>query len=208
MTSAELSPGRVTVEQVIAGAGKGGAGVLTCLKTLAYAASGKGWEIAYSSNYNPETRGGLVEGCVVISGEGPVVNPVQDSFTAVLAFDEDSYRTYGGRLRPGGLIVWDSSRIRSPAALTGVDGIRSYGVPVFALADKAGAAKLANMVMLGLYNKITGMFSIDELIGGMQATLAPWRQQLIPHNRRVLEAAMQIPVDEFRITSGYGTSAE
>jgi len=179
----------------IGGAGTGGAGLLTCLKTLSYAAAARGWHVAYTSDYNPETRGGLVQGTLVMSAEQPIDNPVVESFTAVLAFDYDGYRTCGRALEPSGLIVWDSSRIRNPPALVGA---LSYGIPIHEMAGKAGAARLANMAMLGFYNSIRALFSIDELIGAMQTYLPVWRHKWIPANRAVLEAVDSIDPEQYR----------
>ncbi len=198
MTTADLVQ-EDAVHEVLAGAGRGGAGLLTCLKTLTYAASHKGLNVAYSSNYSPETRGGLVEGCVVLSARGPIISPVHNTYSAVLAFDLEGYRAYGNRLQPGGLIVWDSSRIRAPEKLIQVEGVVSYGVPVFALAEKAGAVKLANMAMLGAYNRVRQFFSVDELVIGMEAYLPPWRRKLVTYNRMVLEAVMAMPIEEYRV---------
>ena len=182
----------------IAGAGKGGAGLLTCLKTLGYTASAKGWNMAYTSDYNPETRGGLVEGTLVISSDEPVDNPVIDSFTAVMAFDLDAYESYGPRLEPDGVILWDSSKIFSPPSLPGT---RSYGIPIFQLASDAGAARLANMAMLGLFNKLLGLFTVDELIKGMEIYLPVWRHKLLPGNRQVLETVNRMDVEPYRVAA-------
>ena len=181
----------------IAGAGKGGAGLLTCLKTLGYTASAKGWNMAYTSDYNPETRGGLVEGTLVVSSHQPVDNPIIDSYTAVMAFDLDAYESYGPRLEPGGTILWDSSKIFSPPPLRGAI---SYGIPIFKLASDAGAPRLANMAMLGLFNRLLGLFTVDELIEGMKSYLPVWRHKLIPGNRQVLETVNGMDVDSYRVT--------
>jgi Pyruvate/2-oxoacid:ferredoxin oxidoreductase gamma subunit len=179
----------------IGGAGTGGAGLLTCLKTLSYAAAARGWHVAYTSDYNPETRGGLVQGTLVVSDEQAIDNPVVESYTAVLAFDYDGYRTCGRVLEPDGLIVWDSSRIHTPPELPGA---RSYGIPIHEMAAKAGAARLANMAMLGFYNRIRGVFSIDELIGAMQTYLPVWRHKWIPANRAILDAVAAIDPEQYR----------
>jgi 2-oxoglutarate ferredoxin oxidoreductase subunit gamma len=179
----------------IGGAGTGGAGLLTCLKTLSYAAAARGWHVAYTSDYNPETRGGLVQGTLVISADRPIDNPVVESFTAVLAFDYDGYRSCGRALEPGGLVVWDSSRIHDAPELAGA---LSYGIPIHELAAKGGAARLANMAMLGFYNRIRALFSIDELIGAMQTYLPVWRHKWIPGNRAVLEAVARIDPEQYR----------
>jgi Pyruvate/2-oxoacid:ferredoxin oxidoreductase gamma subunit len=180
----------------IAGAGKGGAGLLTCLKTLGYSAAAKGWNMAYTSDYNPETRGGLVEGTLVVSSHEPVDNPVIDSFTAIMAFDLDAYESYGPRLEPGGTILWDSSKIFSPPSL---GDVKSYGIPIFRLASDAGAARLANMAMLGLFNKLLGLFTVDDLIAGMESYLPVWRHKLIPGNRQVLETVTRMDVEPYRV---------
>jgi len=179
----------------IGGAGTGGAGLLTCLKTLSYTAAARGWHVAYTSDYNPETRGGLVQGTLVISPEAPIENPLSETFTAVLAFDYDGYRAYGAALEPGGLLIWDSSRIKNPPQFTGAV---SYGIPIYEMAAQAGAARLANMAMLGFYNRIRGLFTVDELIHGMMQYLPVWRHKWIPANRRVLEAISAVDVEPYR----------
>ena len=188
--------GQSRVER-IAGAGKGGAGLLTCLKTLGYTAAAKGWHMAYTSDYNPETRGGLVEGTLVVSSDDPIDNPIIETFTSVMAFDLDAYESYGPRLEPGGTILWDSSKIFSPPAL---GDVRSYGIPIFRLASDAGAARLANMAMLGLFNKLLGLFTVDEMIAGMETYLPVWRHKLIAGNRQVLETVTKMKVEPYRVS--------
>ncbi len=161
-----------------------------------YTAAAKGWHMAYTSDYNPETRGGLVEGTVVLSSDEPIDNAVIESYTAVMAFDHVGYLSYGPGVEPGGLILWDSSRVRNPPPL---EGVRSYGVPVFQLARDGGAPGLANMGMLGLYNLIAGHFTIDELLAGMKDYLPVWRHKLLPGNRAVLEAVSRIDPEQYRV---------
>ena len=182
----------------IAGAGKGGAGLLTCLKTLGYTAAAKGWQMAYTSDYNPATRGDLVEGTLVVS-EATIDNPVIDSFSAVMAFDLDGYQSYGPRIVPGGMIVWDSSKIFSPPRL---EGVASHGIPIFEIASKAGAPRLANMVMLGFFNRLLDLFTVDELISGMEDYLPVWRHKLLPGNRQVLEAVAAMDLDPYQQSNG------
>ena len=43
------------------------------------------------------------------------------------------------------------------------------------------------MAMLGLFNKLLGLFTVDELIKGMEIYLPVWRHKLLPGNRQVLE---------------------
>jgi Pyruvate/2-oxoacid:ferredoxin oxidoreductase gamma subunit len=115
-----------------------------------------------------------------------------------MAFDLDAYESYGPRLEPDGVILWDSSKIFSPPSLPGT---RSYGIPIFQLASDAGAARLANMAMLGLFNKLLGLFTVDELIKGMEIYLPVWRHKLLPGNRQVLETVSRMDVEPYRVAA-------
>jgi 2-oxoglutarate ferredoxin oxidoreductase subunit gamma len=180
----------------IAGAGKGGAGLLTCLKTLGYAAGARGWRMAFTSNYNPETRGSLVEGSLVLSPHEEIASPIVDTFDSVLAFDQDGYASYGGRLDLGGLMVWDRSRVLDPSEL---GGVRSYGLPIHEIAHRAEAPRSSNMVLLGVYNRLRGLFTIDELVDAMREFLPPWRHDFLPSNRRVLDAVEELDLEQYRL---------
>ena len=180
----------------IGGAGKGGAGLLTCLKTLGYAASARGWRMAFTSNYNPETRGSLVEGTLVLSAEQEITSPVVDTFTAVMAFDQDGYQSYGGRLDRGGLIVWDSTRVLDPAEIPEAE---SYGLPIHEIAHRAEAPRSSNMVLLGVFNRLRGLFTVDELEAAMRDFLPSWRHDFVPPNRRVLDAVEELDLEQYRL---------
>ena len=79
--------------------------------------------------------------------------------------------------------------------------VRSYGIPIFQLASDAGAARLANMAMLGLFNKLLGLFTVDELIKGMEIYLPVWRHKLLPGNRQVLETVTRMDVEPYRVAA-------
>lgn len=188
----------MTIKDVyIGGAGKGGAGLLTCLKALGYAASAKGLQISYAPSYAPATRGGLVEGSLVISNN-IITSPIVHKFSLVIAFDIDAYNSYGKKLQKNGIIIWDSSKIETPPHLP-IEDILSYGIPLFAIAESANFPRLANMVMLGSVCRILNLFSIDELIDGMIEYLPPWRQKLISSNKIVLEKTFSTDFQKYKL---------
>lgn len=176
----------------VGGAGRGGDGLLTILKTLAYAGMAKGLRVAYSSNYNPETRGGLVEGCTILSTE-EAVSPVVDTYTTVLAFDGAALDVYMPLLEPGGLLIWNSSVVRGREVRADV---RSVPIAVNDVAVARGIPRFGNMIVLGVFTRLTGYFTIDELIRGMELYLPVWRHKLIPINRQVLAGVMACDMDE------------
>lgn len=180
------------VYEIIGGAGKGGDGLLTILKTISYAAAAKNWQVAYSSNYNPETRGGLVEGCTVFSTE-EVLSPVVDRYTTVIAFDDESFENYAPHLEPGGLLIWNSSLIKDPPI---AENVRSVPVAVSEIAALKGISKISNMLVLGVFAKVSGYFTLDELIRGMEMYLPVWRHNLIPINKQVLAGVFAASLEE------------
>lgn len=180
------------IYEIIGGAGKGGDGLLTILKTTAYAAMGKGWQVAYSSNYNPETRGGLVEGCTIFASDA-VLSPVVDSYTTVIAFDEESFAAYVPKLAPGGWLFYNSSVIKNPSVRADV---KSVPIAVSEIAALKGISKISNMLILGAFAKFTGYFTLDELVRGMEMYLPIWRHKLIPVNKQVLAGVFAASADE------------
>ncbi len=180
------------VYEIIGGAGKGGDGLLTILKTISYAAAAKNWQVAYSSNYNPETRGGLVEGCTVFSSE-EVLSPVVDRYTTVIAFDDESFENYAPHLESGGLLIWNSSLIKNPPI---AEDVRSVPVAVSEIAALKGISKISNMLVLGVFAKVSGYFTLDELIRGMEMYLPVWRHNLIPINKQVLAGVLAASLEE------------
>ena len=55
------------------------------------------------------------------------------------------------------------------------------------------------MAMLGLFNKLLGLFTVDELIKGMEIYLPVWRHKLLPGNRQVLETVTKMNVEPYRV---------
>ncbi len=192
------------VYEIIGGAGKGGDGLLTILKTVAYAATAKKWQVAYSSNYNPETRGGLVEGCTIFSSDD-VLSPVVDQYTTVIAFDDESFENYAPNLEPGGWLFYNSSLIKNPNVPADA---RAVPLAVSEIAAAKGFSKVSNMLVLGAFAKFTGYFTLDELVRGMEMYLPVWRHKLIPINKQILagvfassEAELTAPPEAVAVTN-------
>lgn len=131
----------------------------------------------------------------MLSPHEEIASPVVDTFSSVLAFDQEGYASYGARLDPGGLMVWDRSRVLDPFELPGVV---SYGLPIHRIAHDAGAPRSANMVLLGAFNRLRALFTVDELAEAMLEFLPPWRHDFVPSNRRVLDAVEELNLEQFR----------
>jgi len=191
-----------TVYEAVGGRGRGGDGLLTILKTLSFAALASGYKVAYSSDYNPETRGSRVEGCTIFSSED-ILSPVVEKFTAVVAFDDEGLASYLPLLEKKGLLLWNSSVIQ-PTRIP--RGIQEFAIPVNQLAVAKGFGKQGNMIMLGAFAKITGRFSIEQLVAGMERYLPVWRRGLIPRNREILAEVFSMDFKTFKGGSSGSTA--
>lgn len=126
-------------------AGFGGQGVLFLGEVLAQAALSEGREVTWLPAYGPEQRGGTAYCTVVISDE-PIGSPVVADPTVVIAMNRPSLDRFEPAVRPGGLIVCDSTLVGRVPDRSDVEVV---AVPATAIAAELGAARAANVVLLG-----------------------------------------------------------
>ena len=91
-------------------AGFGGQGILLIGKMLAYAGMHEGKEVSWLPSYGPEMRGGTAN-CTVVISDRPVGSPVIRSPRAVVAMNLPSLDKFEPDVRPGGLLLINSSLI-------------------------------------------------------------------------------------------------
>jgi 2-oxoglutarate ferredoxin oxidoreductase subunit gamma len=158
--------------------GIGGQGIQLLAKTLALAATREGRYAMLSADYGGEMRGGPSKASVVI-GDAPLrALPVLASAgSAILAHHRFSEPVLA-RLRPGALVL-ANEKLVDPAQLRPDWEIHTV--------DAAAIAKQAiGFVLLGAYNALTGLVTIDSLIAAMEELLPPYRKQFAPANADAL----------------------
>jgi 2-oxoglutarate ferredoxin oxidoreductase subunit gamma len=149
-------------------AGFGGQGILLIGKMLAYAGMHQGKEVSWLPSYGPEMRGGTCN-CTVVISDRPVGSPVIQSPRAVLAMNLPSLEKFEPTLKPGGLLIVNSSLIaREPAR----KDIRVLKVPANDIAVELGNPKGANMVALGAYLGATQAVNLEEMESLIRETFA------------------------------------
>jgi 2-oxoisovalerate ferredoxin oxidoreductase beta subunit len=131
----------------IIAAGFGGQGVLFLGTLLAEAGSLAGWSVSWLPSYGPEMRGGTAH-CHVILSRSPVDSPLVSRASVLFAFNRPSLDRFLPDVTDGGLVIYDSGLISDPPDMSRVEAI---GVPATAIAEKAGSARVANLVALGAY---------------------------------------------------------
>ena len=149
-------------------AGFGGQGILLIGKMLAYAGMHEGKEVSWLPSYGPEMRGGTCN-CTVVISDRPVGSPVIQSPRVVLAMNLPSLDKFEKDLRPGGLLLFNSSLINREPERSDVRVIR---VPANEIANELGNPRGANMVALGAYVGATNAVSMEEVEKLVRETFA------------------------------------
>ena len=128
-------------------AGFGGQGMLLAGKLLAHAALNEGLEVSWLPSYGPEMRGGTANVIVCVSPE-PIGSPLITSHRGLVVMNVPSLEKFAPRVRPGGVIVVNTSMIDRDADRDDCVVVR---VDARAEAEAAGTLKAQNLVMLGAY---------------------------------------------------------
>lgn len=169
-------------------AGFGGQGVLLAGQLLAQAGMLAGRHVTWVPSYGPEMRGGVAN-CAVIVSDTPIGSPVVGEPDAVVAFNRPSMEKFAPLVRPGGLVILNSSLMPN---LVGRSDVRVIEVPCNAIADELGSARVANMVALGALIEATGAVSVEQVLEALRHILPERRHNLIPLNRTALERGAEV----------------
>jgi len=142
-------------------AGAGGDGAQTIASLTSKAAINEGWDSTYIPSYGPESRGGTSYADVHVARE-EVLAPAAPHPHVLVAFNPQSLQKFGPTVRPGGVVLYDSTVIPDPAVLD--PSIRVVGVPFTQLAVDLGAARVKNIVALGAFQAATELFPAESFL--------------------------------------------
>jgi 2-oxoglutarate ferredoxin oxidoreductase subunit gamma len=126
---------------------------------LGHAAAYAGKYATYYPSYGPEQRGGTANCTVIISGE-EIGSPVVNQADAVIVMNEPSLGRFEPEVKPGGVILVNSSLVKREARR---EDIRAVYIPASEIAEKLGSAKSANMVMVGAFIAVTRALDPEEV---------------------------------------------
>lgn len=167
-------------------AGFGGQGVLFAGQLLAYAAMDQGLEVTWYPSYGPEMRGGTANCTVVISDE-EIGSPLVRNPQAAIVMNRPSLDKYEPLVKPGGLLVVNSSMVDRAAERA---GIQVVCVPGNEIAERLGDRRMTNMVLLGTLLANLPLLPPEALIKALRDHLPAHRQNLVPANIRAIEEGM------------------
>lgn len=167
-------------------AGFGGQGILFSGKFLAYEGLIDGKEVSWLPSYGPEMRGGTANCSIIISDE-KIGSPIVDKPDILIAMNAPSLEKYENAVTKGGEIYYDSSLIDKKVERTDI-GV--YAIPATKLASEEGLSGLANMIILGLFVKHSGVIPSENIEKAMQKVVSAKKKELYDLNMKALSIGM------------------
>ena len=169
-------------------AGFGGQGVLSMGMTLAYAGMVEGKEISWMPSYGPEMRGGTAN-CIVIVSDTRVTSPIITTFDTLIALNQPSLDKFEDAVRPGGLLVYESTGIIHPPTR---NDCQILSVNAANEAAKLKNAKTMNMIVLGAFLARTHVVDTDAIMSALTKVLPERYHHLLPLNATALQRGMEL----------------
>ncbi len=168
------------MEREILFTGIGGQGIQLMAKVLAQAVAADGRHAMLFGLYHGAMRGGASDTTLVV-GDAPIeAPPVVPACWAIVAMHPRSLDGLMRKLRPNGLVFANATLVETPDAVT------TIRVPATRLAEEAGNAMGAGMLMLGAFVAHTGVASLEGVVAAMRAALPSHRARQADANAAML----------------------
>lgn len=174
--------------------GFGGQGVLFAGQLLSYAAMDEGKNVTWIPSYGPEMRGGTANCTVVVSDE-EIGSPMVRFPDAVIVMNLPSLDKYESQIKPGGLLVINTSIIDRKATRT---DIRVVEVPANEIAEEIGDRRLTNMVLLGCLVSNLPILPLAAISKALKEHLPARHHKLIPANMQAIEKGASFQAEPVR----------
>jgi len=164
-------------------AGFGGQGLLFSGKVLAYKALLDGKNVSWIPSYGPEMRGGTAN-CSVIVSDDPIGAPLISNPDVLVAMNLPSLDKYESTVKPGGIILVDSTLIGRKVERDDVD---VYYIPASQLANDMDAPTLANMVLAGKLLEAVSEYDEEAVNKALSKCISARHQDLLDLNFKAMD---------------------
>ena len=165
-------------------AGFGGQGMLLIGKFLAMACMLDGKHVSWLPSYGPEMRGGTAN-CSVIVSDAPVASPLVDKADVVVAMNRPSLDKFEAHVKPGGVLVINSSLIDRKAER---DDIQVVYCDANRIAEEVGNPKGANVAILGALLAKAPVVDDEKMSEAIRIELGERKAKFLPGNMKALQA--------------------
>ncbi|MCR5663531.1 MAG: 2-oxoacid:acceptor oxidoreductase family protein [Oscillospiraceae bacterium] len=168
-------------------AGFGGQGMLLIGKFVAMACMLEGKHVSWLPSYGPEMRGGTANCSVTVSDE-PVASPMVEKADAIIAMNRPSLDKFEEHVKPGGVLVINSSIIDRKAVR---DDIKVVYCDANKIAESVKNPKGANVAILGALMEATEVADTDKMIEAIRLELGERKARFLEGNKAALFAGME-----------------
>ncbi len=173
-------------EEVIV-SGFGGQGALFAGQLLTYTGMDEGWHVTWIPSYGPEMRGGTANCTIILSGDD-IGSPIIREPTICIVMNPPSMDKYEPLIRPGGLLVVNSTLVRTKSER---DDIEVVYIPANELAAEMGNVKMANVVLLGAMLGTREILPIESIKRTFDEHIPQRRKHIIEPNKRALDRGVE-----------------
>jgi 2-oxoglutarate ferredoxin oxidoreductase subunit gamma len=174
-------------------AGFGGQGIMTAGQLLAYTGIEEKKQVVWLPSYGPEMRGGTAY-CTVVISDARIGSPIINNPTAACVFNRPSFDKFSPRVKPGGLLVVNSSLIDVTTDRTDITELL---VPANKMALAAGNAKAANIAVLGAFIGASKIVSYENLVKVLKAKLGK-KKNILEINLQVLDEGYKLALNSLK----------
>ena len=168
-------------------AGFGGQGMLLIGKFLAMACMLDGKHVSWLPSYGPEMRGGTANCSVIVSDE-EIGSPLIEAPDVVVAMNLPSLDKFESTVKPGGLLVINSSIIERKSMR---DDITVVYCDANRIAEEVKNPKGANVAILGAMMAKCGIVDNDKLVEAIRIELGERKARFLEGNKAALAAGME-----------------
>jgi len=186
-------------------AGFGGQGVLLLGRLIAYGGMMEGKEVTCFPSYGAEMRGGTANSTVIVSDE-MIGSPIVGSPDIFIAMNEASLKRFQAKVRTNGLLIFDSSLIKSPEMRS---DISSVDIPATVIASSIGGeepshkaalsatqVRSVNMVMLGALLAETGILKMESVMNALERLTSAKNKKTLDGNKEAIRRGIQYIEDK------------
>lgn len=163
-------------------AGFGGQGILLIGKILAHTAMEEGYEVAWVPSYGPEMRGGTAY-CTVVISDRPIGSPIIKNPMHLIAMNRPSLEKFASIVKPGGVILINSSLIPINSGRSDVDELL---VPANDIAADIGNVRAANIVALAAFVARSKVVNFELMRESVKKEFAK-KAKFIPLNMEAID---------------------
>lgn len=164
-------------------AGLGGQGMMLLGRLIAQAVMLEGKNVTFFPSYGTEVRGGTAYYHLTISKE-EIFSPVIEEADTLLMMNLPSYLKFKDLLKENSTLFLNSSMISNIEVPANTNLIK---IPATEIANDIGNVVASNMVMLGAYNAVKNIVSIQTFLSCLKNVLKGKKKHFFDVNKLAIE---------------------